>query len=132
MMLVFLWKECLLRSQILLCEIDMWVSHSYPRSFVGSGTATGRLSPKGYAWELQFAENQAQSDCKDHVKNLPVMITETGYRTGPSGVSQEVAFAQTQGMLDIYAADPRVKAVTFLLIDFVMNHFKPLHLQDVM
>lgn len=108
----------------LLCEIDMWVSHSYPRSFVGSGTATGRLSPKGYAWELQFAENQAQSDCKDHVKNLPVMITETGYRTGPSGVSQEVAFAQTQGMLDIYAADPRVKAVTFFAYRFCDEPFQ--------
>lgn len=108
----------------LLCEVDMWVSHSYPRSFVGSGTAAGRLSPQGYAWELQFAERQARDDCKEHVRNLPVMITETGYRTGPSGVSQADALVQTQRMLDIYAADPRVRAVTFFAYRFCDEPFE--------
>lgn len=97
----------------LLCEVDIWVSHNYPRSFVGSAAASGRLSPYGYEWELAFARAHAKPECRDHVEALPVFITETGYRVGPGGVQDDYAYTQSRQIVERYMADPRVKMFSF-------------------
>lgn len=99
----------------LLCKVDMWVSHSYPRSFVGSALSGGRLSPRGYDWELSFAESKARPECKDHVRELPVFISETGYKSGSTGVTYEQAQTGTQQIVSFYENDPRVHMYTFFV-----------------
>lgn len=108
----------------LLCEVDIWTSHNYPRSFVGPALATGRLSPRGYIWELSFAEQRARSECKEHVRNLPVFITETGYKTGPSGIADARALSETRSIIDLYQQDPRVHAFTFFAYRFCGEPFQ--------
>lgn len=97
----------------LLCEVDVWYSHNYPRSFVGSAFSSGRLSPYGYEWELAFARTQAKSECKNRVSQLPVFITETGYRVGSGGVDDDHAYAQSQYMIGKYVDDTQVKMFGF-------------------
>lgn len=108
----------------LLCKVDMWVSHSYPRSFVGSPHDVGRLSARGYVWELNFAQSRAKDDCKEHVAQLPVFITETGYKNGIGGVSDEVAYASTAAIMSYFEADPRVKAYTLFAYTYCGEPFE--------
>lgn len=108
----------------LLCKIDAWASHSYPNNFVGSGNAVGRLSPRGYQWELGLIERLALPDCASHVANLPVFITETGYKVGAGGVDQEDARVNMRAILDIYNQDPHVIASTVFAYKFCGEPFE--------
>ncbi|MDO8618942.1 MAG: hypothetical protein Q7R49_03260 [Candidatus Daviesbacteria bacterium] len=56
-------------------KLDGWVSHSYPNpEFVGSPDAIGRGTVRTYLWEIQQLRSLGVS------KNLPVFITETGWK----------------------------------------------------
>ncbi len=56
-------------------KLDGWVSHSYPNpAFAGSPDAMGRGTIRTWFWELQQLRNLGVT------KNLPVFITETGWR----------------------------------------------------
>lgn len=56
-------------------RLDGWVSHSYPNpEFSGSPDALGRGTVRTWFWELQQLRNLGV------VKNLPVFITETGWK----------------------------------------------------
>ncbi len=56
-------------------KLDGWVSHSYPNpEFVGSPDAFGRGTVRTYLWEAQQLKNLGVT------KNLPVFITETGWK----------------------------------------------------
>lgn len=56
-------------------KLDGWVSHSYPNpEFMGSPEAVGRKSVRAWYWELQQLRNFGVN------KNLPVFITETGWK----------------------------------------------------
>ena len=56
-------------------KLDGWVSHSYPNpAFAGSPADVGRGTVRNYVWELQQLRNLGIN------KNLPVFITETGWR----------------------------------------------------
>lgn len=117
-------REMVAADPQILCKIDAWASHSYPNSFVGSGSAAGRLSPRGYQWELDLIGGLAPSDCASHVASLPVYITETGYKVGAGGVSQEDARAHMQAILDIYDQDSRVQAATVFAYKFCGEPFQ--------
>lgn len=55
--------------------IDGWTSHSYPNpDFSGRVTDQGKGSLKTYVWEINFLKKMGIE------KNLPVFITETGWR----------------------------------------------------
>jgi len=59
-------------------RLDGWCSHSYPNyGFVGKPWDTGRISIRGYDWELWVLKNHFGLQ-----KDLPVFITETGWPTG--------------------------------------------------
>ena len=56
-------------------KLDGWVSHSYPNpEFAGSPAAAGRGTVRTYLWEIQQLRNLGVN------KNLPVFITETGWK----------------------------------------------------
>ena len=56
-------------------KLDGWVSHSYPNpGFRGSPSDSGRGSIRGWSWELQTLKKIGLT------KNLPVFITETGWK----------------------------------------------------
>ncbi len=56
-------------------KLDGWVSHSYPNpEFAGSPDAHGRGTVRTWIWELEQLGNLGVT------KNLPVFITETGWK----------------------------------------------------
>lgn len=56
-------------------KLDGWVSHSYPNpGFTGSPDAAGRGTVRTWFWELQQLRSLGVN------KNLPVFITETGWK----------------------------------------------------
>lgn len=67
-------------------KLDGWASHSYPNpDFTSSPYKTGRTSIQGYKWELAQISPYTEKD-------LPVFITETGWKRGDEnedGLTQE-------------------------------------------
>lgn len=106
------------------CIVDFWVGHYYPPSMVGSSFGSGRLSPYGYEWELAQAREHAKPECKQHVDSLEVFITETGYKVGPGGVSDDFAYTNTLNMLRNYESDDRVFGFTFFPYIFCGEPFQ--------
>lgn len=109
--------------------IDAWASHPYPLgAFIeppemaifqidrinGAEALPVTQPPKGihnrgiqgYEWELWWLEQHGVTD-------LPVLITETGWRFGEAGYPSEAeAACYLQQALQIWNADPRVVAIT--------------------
>ncbi len=90
--------------------IDGWSSHSYPNpGFSGSPYAGGKGSIRTYEWELGLLNSLGIN------KELPVFITETGWKRGDENTVAEnfqVAFNQ------IWLPDNRVVAVTPFVFDY--------------
>ena len=99
----------------LFTYLNGWNSHSYPNpAFSAPPTATGKNSLRGYQTELAvIAEHTDQ--------NLPVFITETGWRQSVRNQRLLVSYYD-------YAArqiwsDPRVVAVTPFVLQGAPGHF---------
>lgn len=61
-------------------KLDGWASHSYPNpDFSASPLKSGRTGINGYKWEMAQINNYS-------TKNLPVFITETGWRNSSSEI----------------------------------------------
>ena len=87
-------------------QIDAWNSHSYPNpGFVGSPQDTGRTSLRGYQHELAFLSQKL-----DVSKDLPVYITETGWRATRFNSDKLASYYQYAS--HYIWSDPRVVAVT--------------------
>ncbi|MFA6081296.1 MAG: hypothetical protein WC741_02725 [Patescibacteria group bacterium] len=90
--------------------IDGWASHSYPNpGFSGSPFTSGRGTVRTYEWELGLLRNLGVT------KELPVFITETGWKRGGEQIVAEnfqIAFDQ------IWGPDTRVVAVTPFVFDY--------------
>ncbi|MFA6532851.1 MAG: hypothetical protein WCT22_02520 [Patescibacteria group bacterium] len=90
--------------------VDGWASHSYPNpAFSGSPYALGRGTVRTYEWELGLLRNLGVT------KELPVFITETGWKRGSEQVVAEnfqIAFDQ------VWGPDSRVVAVTPFVFDY--------------
>lgn len=77
-------------------KLDGWVSHSYPNpGFVGSPTAAGRGTVGTWSWELQQLRTFGVT------KNLPVFITETGWKHA-EGISLNPSFPSADTIADYY------------------------------
>jgi hypothetical protein len=89
---------------------DAWNSHSYPNpGFSGSPFDTGKMSIRGFEWELKHLSNY-------HLPSTtPVFITETGWKNSErSGDYYKVAFEQIW-------THPNIRAVT----PFLLNYRQP-------
>lgn len=103
--------------------IDGWVSHSYPNpAFSGSPWDVGRGSVRTYQWELELLKSLGVN------KELPVFITETGWRRdirysildiSNDKIAQNLKIAFEQ----VWLPDERVMAVTPFVLDYQMEPF---------
>ncbi|VVA43738.1 conserved exported hypothetical protein [Candidatus Roizmanbacteria bacterium] len=90
--------------------IDGWASHSYPNpGFSGSPYASGRGTVRTYEWELGLLKELGIN------KELPVFITETGWKRGIEGIVAD--YFQT-AYENVWLQDDRVKAVTPFVFDY--------------
>ncbi len=96
-------------------KLDGWASHSYPNpGFSASPLKSGRTGIDGYKWEL------AQIDTHT-TKNLPVFITETGWRNlgfGSGGLTEEHIADYYKTAFEKVWSDDRVVVVA----PFVFNY----------
>ncbi len=106
---VFL-KNFLNQSEKIFDYIDGWSSHSYPNpGFAGSPWDYGRGTVRTYDWELGVLRQLGIS------KELPVFITETGWKRGSEdGIANNFQAA----FQSVWEQDPRVKAVTPFVLDY--------------
>lgn len=85
-------------------QIDIWNSHSYPNpGFSAPATATGQNSLRGFEQELKFIKEKTG-------KELPVMITETGWELNAK--TRPRLSANYQYAVGEIWSDSRVLAVT--------------------
>lgn len=100
-------------------KLDGWASHSYPNpDFSAPPEKLGRLGINGYVWELDQIKSYVDKD-------LPVFITETGWRRGNginSGLSEETIAQYYINAFQQVWNDKQVVAVT----PFVLSYPEPL------
>ncbi len=98
------WNAALREEPELFSYIDAWNSHSYPNpAFSAPPTARGKNTLRGFEYELAYLADHDQQD-------LPVYITETGWRNTPAlewRLTQYYEYA-----MDHIWSNPQVKAVT--------------------
>lgn len=105
-------------------KLDGWVSHSYPNpEFVGSPYGVGRGTIRTWFWELQQLRNLGVS------KNLPVFITETGWKHA-EGINYNPNFPTEDTLANYYKnafenawAAQRIVAVTPFLLNYQESPF---------
>lgn len=97
-------------------KLDGWASHSYPNpNFSASPYKSGRTGINGYDWELSGIAQFTQG------KNLPVFITETGWKRGENGkqgLSEEVISDYYKEAFEKIWNDERVVAVAPFLLGY--------------
>ena len=115
----FLQGLTLQEGQTLWSYIDGIASHSYPNpAFAGSPYAVGRGTVRTYEWELALLNELGVT------KELPVFITETGWRRGYGlgvmGYLGEGVVANyfQVAFNDVWLPDDRVWAVTPFVFDY--------------
>ncbi len=102
-------------------KLDGWASHSYPNpNFSASPDKLGRTGINGYDWELSEIAQFTQG------KNLPVFITETGWKRGEGvkqGLSEEVISDYYKEAFANIWNDERVAAVAPFLLGYPESLF---------
>lgn len=106
------WRKIYLKESDFFTSFDGLASHSYPNpDFSASEYKRGRNSIKSYEWELSVLKNFG-------VPNLPVFITETGWKLDkPDNVAKKMKYA----FESVWLEDKRVLAVT----PFILNYAQP-------
>ncbi len=108
-------------------KLDGWVSHSYPNpGFVSSPEAIGKGTVRTWYWELQQLRGLGVT------KNLPVFITETGWKHA-EGITYNPNLPTAETVADYYKnafenawASNRIVAVTPFLLsyqEYPFDHF---------
>jgi hypothetical protein len=100
-------------------KLDGWSSHSYPNpGFVGSPSSTGRGTVRTWFWELQTLRDLGLT------KNLPVFITETGWKHS-DGVVKNSSFPSPETVAGYYQNaftnawnSSRIVAITPFLLSY--------------
>jgi len=99
----------------LFSYLDGWNSHSYPNpAFSAPPTATGKNSLRGYQTELAVIAEHTD-------KNLPVFITETGWRQ--TAQNQRKLLGYYDYALKHVWNDPRIMAVTPFVLQGAPGQF---------
>lgn len=90
--------------------IDGWSSHSYPNpGFSGTPWDYGRGTIRTYQWELDLLKELGVN------KELPVFITETGWRRGNEATVADYFYTAYN---DLWSQDTRILAVTPFVLDY--------------
>ncbi len=105
-------------------KLDGWVSHSYPNpEFSGSPEDSGRGTIRTWYWELQQLRKLGVN------KNLPIFITETGWRHA-EGISYNNFFPSAEKVAEYYQTafktawdSERIAAVTPFLLTYQQAPF---------
>lgn len=108
-------------------KLDGWVSHSYPNpEFSGSPDGEGRITVRGYLWELQQLKSLGVA------KNLPVFIAETGWKHA-EGIVHDARFPSAETIAQYFKNafenawnHPSIVAVAPFLLsyqDYPFDHF---------
>ena len=104
-------------------KIDGWSSHSYPNpNFASSPYKVGRLSIKGYEWELSQIESYIKG------RNLSVFITETGWKRkiqDGEGVNEDLIGQYYKIAFEKVWNDKRVVAVTPFIFNYPESLYYP-------
>lgn len=91
-------------------RLDGWASHSYPNpDFSASPYKSGRTGINGYLWELSRVEPFLEKD-------LPIFITETGWRRGP--LSENVIAGYYKLAFEKVWDDKNIVAVAPFVFDY--------------
>lgn len=102
-------------------KIDGWASHSYPNpDFSASPYKTGRLSIKGYEWEMEKVSKYLKG------KNLPIFITETGWKRATpynSGLDEDSIKEYYKVAFEKIWNDSRIAAITPFIFNFTTPPF---------
>ncbi len=94
-----------------------FASHSYPNpGFAGSPTDVGRGTVRTYQWELEQFKNFG-------IKDLPVFITETGWKRQGNLDENTVAQYFKLAYENVWLPDSRVRAVTPFVLDYQGDPF---------
>ena len=114
-------------------QLDGWASHSYPNhGFRGKPTDSGRLSVRGYQWELATLKKYFNLK-----KDLPVFITETGWvkdnlkfkiekgksKKSPLISPERVAEYFKLTFENLWLKDERIFAVTPFVLNYPQHPF---------
>lgn len=104
-------------------KLDGWASHSYPNpDFSASPYKSGRTAINGYKWELSQISPYLKG------KELPVFITETGWRRGDSQVGglteKEIADFYKIAFEKVWN-DKRIVAVAPFVFDYPESLYHP-------
>lgn len=106
-------KDLINQTPIIFNYIDGWSSHSYPNpGFAGSPYGYGRGSVRTYEWELELLRSLGVN------KELPVFITETGWKRRVSSEELVVSSYFQTAFQDVWSQDSRVRAVTPFVLDY--------------
>ena len=120
-------NEVINESKDIFNYIDGWSSHSYPNpGFSGTPWDYGRGTVRTYQWELDLLREFGVN------KDLPVFITETGWRRGNETTVANYFYTAYS---EVWSLDPRIWAVTPFVLDYQSPPFlefswKKYNLQD--
>lgn len=101
-------------------RLDGWASHSYPNpNFSASPAFSGRIGINGYLWELSEISKYSKKD-------LPVFITETGWKrddSGRDGVAEKKISDYYQMAFSSVWNDPKVVTVAPFVLSYPQEPF---------
>jgi hypothetical protein len=101
-------------------RLDGWTSHSYPNpGFSGSPNDTGKMSIRGYEWELSTLKNEFGVE-----KTLPVFITETGWAKSDKLSPETIAKYYQTAFSDVWN-NHQIAAITPFLLRYDDEPFSP-------
>jgi hypothetical protein len=98
--------------------IDGWNSHSYPNpGFLGSKTAVGRRTIRGYEWEMELLKSLGIN------KEFPIFITETGWKKtnkNEGQIAQNIEYA----FKEVWNKNEKIVAVTPFILNYQQEPFR--------
>ena len=103
-------------------KLDGWASHSYPNpDFSSSPLITGRISIEGWRWEMEQINSYLGG------RDLPVFITETGWRRGDDakGLPEDKIADYYKMAFEEVWNDQRISAVTPFIFNYPNKEFYP-------
>lgn len=123
-------KEMITSNPNVFSCMNGWNSHSYPNpNFSGSVDEWGRGTVRTYKWELEYLKSLGLN------KNLPVFITETGWKHNGGDkklkfISPDEAGIRLSSAFQNAWNDPNIIAVTPFILNYPQEPFNNFSFKD--